>query len=450
MEEILLGRPASPPGIVVTGVTTDSRNVRDGDLFVALPGTRHDGHDYVGEAVSRGAVAAVVSRVTPWEVPQVVVPDTLEALRRLARARRRELTIPVVAITGSCGKTTTKELTAAVLGVRFRVRYSQGNFNNEVGVPLSILTLEDGDEVLVLELGVSGPGEMAPIAEAASPTVAVVTNVAPTHLEFFRDVASVRREKMTLLYYLKPGGMAVLNADDALVSSMAAERVNGFKVITFGLTAGADVKPDAVVEEGFAGSRLRFGDVEMRVNLPGRYNVLNALAAVAVGRFFRLTDTEIAAGISSYRGLPLRSEVAVNGKGVTYFIDCYNSSPAAARAALSFVASVPVRGRRVAVLGDMLELGETSDAAHRGLGRRVHELAFDLLVGFGPGGSAIVEGAVAAGMRADAALAFNDRDEMTSFLTGVLKEGDVVLLKASRRLKLEEILSALGVMREKR
>ena len=443
----LLGAEVSgDDGVRVSGVRTDSRSARAGDLFVALRGANRDGADYVADAAARGAAAAVVTAEVPEAVPQVLIEDTLEALRVLARARRHEFGGPVVAVTGSCGKTTTKDLIAAVLAQKYRVRVAPGNFNNEVGLPLSILSLEEGDEVLVLELAVSAPGEMAPLADAAAPTLAVVTNVAPTHLEFFGDVAAVRREKMTLLNYVKPGGTAVLNADDPLVASAVAELVNGLKVVTFGTSADANVRADGLVAESFQGSSFELtGGTPVELPLPGRYNVMNALAAAAVGYVLGVPEEDVAAGLAAYAGRELRSKVVVDGRSVTYFVDCYNSSPQAAEVALAFVAAAPADGRRVAVLGDMLELGETSERAHRDVGKFAAEAGFDIVVGLGDGGRLIVDGALAGGMTPEAAPSFRDRDELAAFLAERLKRGDVVLVKASRGVRLEEILDKLGV-----
>jgi UDP-N-acetylmuramoyl-tripeptide--D-alanyl-D-alanine ligase len=432
--------------LCLRGVATDSRAVRPGELFVAVRGERHDGHDYVADAAAKGAAAAVVSREVPEAIPQVLVRDTLEALRVLGRARRREFRGPVVAITGSCGKTTTKDLVGEVLARKYRASVARDSFNNDVGVPLSILALEPDDEVLVLELGVSAPGEMARLGDAAAPTVGVITSVAPTHLEFFGDVAAVRREKMALLNYVKPGGTAVLNADDPLVAAMAAEIVNGLKVVTFGLAAEADVRPEELRDEGFAGSRFKLpGGAEVELPLPGEFNVVNALAAAAVGQVLGVAGEDVAAGLRAYCGRTLRSKVATNGRGVTFFVDCYNSSPLAARASLAFVAAAPAEGRRVAVLGDMLELGAASEAAHREVGEFAGHGRFDLVVGLGDGGRLIAEGARAAGMTASATPFFQNKDELADFLARELKEGDVVLLKASRAVRLEEILDKVGV-----
>ena len=432
--------------LAVTGVGTDSRTISAGEIFVALRGERFDGSDYAADAAARGAVAVLVSREVPEAVPQILVGDTVEALRVLARARRAEFRGPVVAVTGSCGKTTTKDLIGEVLARKYRVRVAPENYNNEIGVPLSILALQEDDDVLALELGVSAPGDMAPLGEAAEPTVAVFTNVAPTHLEFLGDVAAVRREKMALLNYVRPGGTAVLNADDPLVAAMAAELVNGLKVITFGTAPDADVKPLGLTLDGFRGSRFELeGGVGVELSLPGEYNVANALAAAAVGRVLDVSAEDVAAGLSAYRGRNLRSRVVRDEAGVTYFIDCYNSSPQAAKAALGFVAAAPVEGRRVAVLGDMLELGAFGEAAHRGVGKFAAEAGFDLVVGLGEGGRTIVEGAGAAGMAPAATRWFAHKEELAAYLSGELRRGDVVLLKASRGVRLEEILETVGV-----
>jgi UDP-N-acetylmuramoyl-tripeptide--D-alanyl-D-alanine ligase len=446
---LLKGETLDGDGVRLSGVSTDSRSVRPGDLFVALRGTSRDGGDFVADAAARGAAAAVVAQEVPETVPQILVVDPLEALRVLARARRKEFGGPVVAITGSCGKTTTKDLIAAVVSRRYRTRVAPGNYNNEVGVPVSILALEDDDEALVLELAVSAPGEMAPLADAAAPTVGVITNVAPTHLEFFGDIDAVYREKMGLLNYVTPGGTAVLNADDPLLASAASELVNGVKVVTFGTDPNANVRPGNLTAEGFRGSTFELaGGARVELPLPGRYNVMNALAAAAVGYVLGVAEEDIAAGLSSYRGRELRSNVVIDGRGVIFFVDCYNSSPQAAKAALAFVATAPAEGGRVAVLGDMLELGAARESAHRDVGEFAAAAGFDVVAGLGEGGRLIAEGARAAGMAVEAAPYFGDKEALAQFLAERLKDGDVVLVKASRGVRLEEVLDELGVDRK--
>ncbi len=446
---LLKGETLDGDGIRVSGVSTDSRSVRPGDLFVALRGASRDGGDFVADAAARGAAAAVVAKEVPETIPQILVADTLEALRILARARRKEFAGPVVAVTGSCGKTTTKDLIAAVVSRKYRVRVAPGNYNNEVGVPLSILALEGDDEALVLELAVSAPAEMAPLADAAAPTVGVITNVAPTHLEFFGNVEAVRREKMALLNYVKPGGTAVLNADDPLVASAASELVNGVKVVTFGTDPNANVRAGNLTAEGFRGSTFELaGGTKVELPLPGSYNVMNALAAAAVGYVLGVPEEDIAAGLSSSRGRELRSSVVIDGRGVTFFVDCYNSSPQAAKAALAFVATAPAEGRRVAVLGDMLELGAARESAHRDVGEFAATAGFDVVAGLGEGGRLIAEGARAGGMAPEAAPHFGDKGALARFLAERLKAGDVVLVKASRGVRLEEVLDELGVDRK--
>lgn len=433
-------------GLRAARVVTDSRAAMKGDLFVALPGLRFDGHDFVAAAAQAGAAAAVVARPVSADIPQIVVGDTSEALRALARARRREFEGPVVAVTGSCGKTTTKDFITAVLSRTYRVRSSAGNYNNEYGVPLSVLALEDEDEVLVLELGVSAPGDMAVIAAVAIPTVAVITSIAPTHLEFFGDVAAVRREKGSLLKYVKEGGSAVLNADDPLVVSMIHELVNGLHWITYGFSEEARVQPLGYESLGLPGSRFQLpGGAAVEIRIPGAYNVSNALAAAAVGEILGVPESEVAAGLGAYLGRPLRGQVAQGPGDTVFFVDCYNSSPEAAKAALALVAGVPAR-RRIAILGDMLELGDSSEAAHRGVGRFAFEKGFDVIAALGPGGREILFGALNAGMPAERVLAFDTGDDLAGFIREKLKEGDVVLVKASRGVHLEEVLAAAGVL----
>lgn len=430
----------------VTGVSVDTRTICPGDLFVALRGERFDGGDFVEEAAGRGAAAAVVSRPAAAPLPQLIVADTAAALRTLAGARRDEFDGPVVGVTGSCGKTTTKDMIAEVLTGAYRVRSTVGNLNNQFGVPLSLLSLETADEAMVVELGVSAPGDMAPIASITRPTVGVITNVAPTHLEFFGDVAAVRREKASLLKYVVKGGTVALNGDDPLVASLVNELPEGVRCVTFGLGSAASVRADDCTLRGVEGADFRLpGGTRVRLAVPGEHNVANALAAAAVGMVLGLSEDAIAAGLERYRGRPLRTAVMRDGRGVTYIADCYNSSPLAAKAAVDLLASTNAPGRRIAVLGDMLELGAMSLPAHKSLGKYAAHKNVDLILGVGAGGGDIVAGAIAAGVPVSRAQAFGSRAELAAFLRRELREGDVVLFKASRRIKLEEVLVELGV-----
>jgi len=290
---------------------------------------------------------------------------------------------------------------------------------------------------------------MAPIASITRPTVAVITNVAPTHLEFFGDVAAVRREKGSLMKYVKKGGTVVLNADDPLIASLVNELPVGLHCLTFGFNDDADVRPARWESRGLEGSDFCLpGGTCARLNVPGDFNLANALAAVAVGLALGLSEGEVAAGLGRYRGRSLRTSVIRNGRGVTYIADCYNSSPLAAKAAVDLLASTPTAGRRVAVLGDMLELGAMSLPAHINLGKYAAQKGLDLIIGVSSGGADIVAAAIGAGVPEERARAFRTREELVDFLRRELREGDVVLFKASRRVRLEEALAGLGATPE--
>lgn len=443
--EIVGGRAEGGTGATITGFAVDSRNVKPGDVFIALPGDRTDGHDFVGAAVEAGAAAAVVSRPVEIDTPIVLVDDPLAAFLVLAAERRVRFTGPVVAVTGSCGKTTTKDFVAHVLSGGYSVCASPGNYNTEVGLPLSILALDDDDEVLVVELGVGAPGDMELLGPVAAPNVAVFTCVAPTHIEFFKSVEAVSEEKLKLLDYLGADATVVYNADDEMLARVPGLSPKGVRFISYGFSAEADVYAAGYKPRGFAGSSfLLNGKTRVELPVPGRFNVYNALAAAAVAGTLGV-ETETAA--DALRTVPtgeMRTEVVERG-GITYVLDCYNSSPRAAAEALDMLAEAASSGRTVAVLGEMLELGDISDGEHRRVGKHAKERGIDVLVGLGAGGALIVGGARGAGFDPGGTYTFETHEETAKFLAGFLVEGDTVLFKASRGVRMELVARELGL-----
>ncbi len=434
-------------GEEIARVVVDSRAAGPGDLFVAVPGERVDGHAFVGEALARGAVAALVSRLPEAAGPPpgalILVDDTVAALGRLAAYHRERFAVEVVGVTGSVGKTTTKELAAAVLGQRYRVLRSPGNYNTEIGLPLALLDLRPGHQVAVLEMGMRGPGQIRYLARLARPRAGILTLIAETHAELLGSVEAVARAKRELVEELPPGGVAVLNADDPRQRPMAA--ATRARVIWYGLGGGADVTAADLVPRGsgvrftLRAPRLAAGEAPVDLPLPGRHHVADALAAAAVGLAFGLGLEEIARGLASASLPEMRSRIVEAGS-LKLIDDTYNASPASVKAALETLAQV-APGRRVAVLGDMLELGDYSLEGHREVGRAAAQV--DLLVTVGTRARHARDAAVEAGLPPERALHCADRDEALERLKGLLRPGDTVLVKGSRAMRMEEIVSGL-------
>jgi len=427
------------PNAVATGYSIDSRTIRKGELFFAVKGEKLDGHDFVQQALEKGAIAAVVSQVNSprSDVPLIRVDDTLLALQTLATAVRRLWGKSLIGVTGSTGKTTTKEAIAHVLATRYRVHKSEGNFNNHFGLPLMLLKLEPEHEVAVVELGMSHAGEIAALGKIAQPEIGVVTNVAPVHLEFFDSVAGIARAKYELIESLPPTGTAVLNADDEYVSQFGRD-FRG-KVVTYGLAALANVRAENIESRGQDGSKFDvvIGHSRETVKLPllGEHNVYNSLAAIAVGVENGLTLAEAASALASLEPADKRGQVVQVGN-ITVINDCYNCNPTALRAMTDALASMPAK-RRIVVAGAMLELGPTEEDLHRKSGRYIAARKIDVLLGVRGAAQQMVEAAKQAGMQAEFV---NTPEEAGDWLAHETRDGDVVLMKASRGVKLERAL----------
>lgn len=439
---------AGDPGTVITGVAIDSRTLRPGDAFVALPGSRFDGHDFTAEAAARGAAALLVSRpplpgALPPRLPIILVDDTLAALTRWAAAHRRRFDVPVVGITGSVGKTTTKEMVAAVLGRRRRVLKSPGNFNNEIGVPLGVLAWDRTHWAAVFELAARAPGDLRHLCEVVRPGIAIVTNVREVHLETLGSLEGVAAAKGELVEALPASGVAVLNADDPRVHALG-ERTAA-RVVTFGLAPGARVRAEDVAEHDPFHISFTLvwprGRTAIRFPGAGRHLVHNALAAAATALVLGLPAADVVAGLAAFR--PGDRRLALQeAAGVTVVDDSYNASPASLRAALDAAAALPRTGRLVVVLGDMLELGPLSGQAHRQAGVWVAGAA-DVFLALGPESAAAVAAARDQGMPAGAARHFSDRRELVAALLDLVREGDVVLIKGSRGMAMDRVADAL-------
>jgi UDP-N-acetylmuramoyl-tripeptide--D-alanyl-D-alanine ligase len=429
------------PEHLAQGYSIDSRSVRAGQLFFAVKGERLDGHDFVEQALGNGAIAAVVRKDQlsryPRERRLLAVEDTLVALQTLATAVRKLWGKPLIAVTGSAGKTTTKEAIAHVLSARFRVLKSEGNFNNHFGLPLMLLKLEPEYDVAVIEMGMSHAGEIRTLARIAQPEIGVVTNVAPVHLEFFDSLAGIARAKYELVESLPANGVAVLNADDEYVSQFGRDFKG--KVVMYGTRAAADVRAENVQSNGTDGVEFDvvIGRVREHATLPlvGEHNVLNALAAVAVGLERGLNPVEAVGELATLAPADKRGQVLQVGN-ITVINDCYNSNPKALEAMVDALATMTAK-RRIVVAGEMLELGPAGDEMHRRAGEHIAEKKIDVLVGVRGLAQAMVEGARKAGTPAEF---MATPEEAGEWLAREARDGDVVLLKASRGVKLEKAL----------
>jgi UDP-N-acetylmuramoyl-tripeptide--D-alanyl-D-alanine ligase len=437
------GRVLRPGARPIRGAAVDSRLVRPGNLFVALPGEQVDGHDFVAAAVAAGAAAAIVTRPPAdigalGEALVIEVDDALAALHRIAAAWRSRFNPLVVGITGSIAKTSTKEAVAAVLGRRFRTLRSPGNMNNEIGLPLAVLDLEPDHEAAVLEMGMYVGGEIATLAAIARPSIGVVTAVQGVHLSRAGSLDAIEEAKAELVMALPADGVAVLSADDDRVRRMAGR--TAARVVTYGFADDADIRATDVRSEGFSGMAfwLHVDGDELPIRVPtlGALAVHNALAGAAVGRAAGLPLSTIVDGLAAGWSAPHRAELSVVAR-VAIVDDAYNASPGSMRAALELLAGLP--GRRIAVLGEMLELGDATAAGHREVGE-VAALVCDLLVVVGPGAAGIGEGAIAAGLDPDLVLRAADLEAARAILASELQEGDVVLVKASRGAALDVLV----------
>jgi UDP-N-acetylmuramoyl-tripeptide--D-alanyl-D-alanine ligase len=438
------------------GVATDSRRLSGGEVFLTLVGPRHDGHEYLGDAFRSGAWGAIVENrawereavrnaAAPFpERPIVVVEDTCRALGDLARFHRSRLPVRVVGVTGSNGKTTTKEMAAAIAGRRWQVHKSEGNFNNLVGLPLSVFGLEERHQVAVLEMGMNRSGEIRRLAEIAAPEVGVVTNIAPAHLEHFGSMEGVIAAKAELLDSLGAGGTAILNADDPSTAALEVS-VRGRR-LTFGTAREADFRAQGA---HFSTRGTVFtlvcpaGRVGIELSLLGEHNVSNALSAAAAAFALGAGLTEIRDGLRGVQSVAMRFEVRNYAPGVTVVNDAYNANPASMRAALNSLRLLPRPARRAAVLGDMQELGEASVEAHRALGREAANSNLDLLAAVGRFRGEVARGAREAGFAARKLHLAENWLEAAGILKGWLRPGDQILLKGSRELRLEEVLRTL-------
>jgi UDP-N-acetylmuramoyl-tripeptide--D-alanyl-D-alanine ligase len=417
---------------MVTGWSIDSRTVAPGDLFFALRGPNHDGNDHIDEVLRKGAVAAVADREVEPDGRVLLVEDSLAAMQQIAKRAREIWAGSLIGVTGSAGKTTTKDVIADLLATEMKTAKTAGNLNNHVGVPLSLLRLEEDARVAVIEMGMNHAGEIHDLAAIAKPDVGVVTNVGTAHIEAFESIEGIAAAKRELIESLPAEGVAVLNADDPRVAAMRRG-----KSILYGFSEDADVRGEDV-EDSAEGVRFRVGNARFSTVLHGRHIASNILAGVAVAQVFGIVPSRLVDAVGNLRPGKMRGE-RFEHRGIVVYDDCYNSNPDAVRAMLDVLRDTPAR-RRIAVLGEMLELGRWAEPLHRDVGGYAMKQGIDVLVGIRGAAREIVDAARLAGLNAGAALFFDDPAEAGRALKSIAQPGDAVLFKGSRGVHVERAL----------
>ncbi len=432
-----------------TGIVTDTRKIEQGVLFLALDGERFHGEDFAKEALEKGAAGVMVRMDCPQEKLEgangtiLKVADTLAAYQQIAAFWRKKFDIPVVAITGSNGKTTTKDLTAAALSAWGDVLKTQANFNNEIGLPLTLLGLEERHRAAVVEIGMRGLHQIEALAPVAAPNIGVVTNVGETHMELLGSLENIAKAKAELVEAIPAGGTVVLNADNPYVIGMIEKAAEGVNVLTFGIKESADVKGEAIRTEGNCTKfMVRYGRERHDFVIPmlGRHNVYNALAAIAVGYSLGLTTAEIRTGLLHLEATKMRFEVCQRGE-YKFINDAYNASPMSMTAAIQTLSEME-QGRKIAVFGDMLELGDVSEQAHYHVGEELAEKKFAAVITLGEMGKLIAKGASEHGI--EDVFACDSHEEAGGILEEILQAGDTVLFKGSRGMQMEKIMDCVA------
>ena len=425
------------PDTVITSIYTDSRKVESGSLFAAIPGERVDGHDFIPGCIEKGASAILCEKAPEGEIPYVLTDSTLVALKGIAEYYRSLFSIPFIGITGSVGKTSTKEFISSVLSQKYRVHKTAGNFNNELGVPLTLFGLEESHEVAVIEMGISGFGEMTRLSKMVRPDVSVITNIGCCHLENLIDRDGVLRAKTEMFTYLSESGTIILCGDDDKLATVT--EYHGVTPVFYGFDSAFPYYAKDIVEKGLEGiaCTLCHNESEISVIIPaiGRHMVLNALCAMAVGKTLGLTDDEIKRGIELFQNVGSRSRI-LHLNGYTVIDDCYNANPTSTCAGLLTLSKVA--GRKVAVLGDMNELGVDERTLHHEVGAYAREHGIDLLIAVGELSQKTAEGFGVGAVHYDTV------DDCIAAIGGYLNPGDTVLIKASHSMHFEKIVEALN------
>jgi UDP-N-acetylmuramoyl-tripeptide--D-alanyl-D-alanine ligase len=427
-------------------ISTDSRKISSGDLFIPIAGEKFDGHDYIISAFSAGAEAVVTHKyIEPIPFKTIIqVKDTLIALREIAAFYRRKFNIPFIGITGSVGKTSTKDMIASVLKEKYKVLKTEGNFNNEIGLPLTVFNLDNFHEAAVLEMGMSGFGEISNLTYIAKPDIAVITNIGVSHIEKLGSRQNILKAKMEILEGLNEKGLLVLNGDDKLLYGL--KDLLKFRTIYYGMEEGLDYQAYNIKTAGENGTyfeiTIKNTDYKIHIPIPGVHNVYNALAAIAIGIELKLPIEKIIRGISEFTNSKMRMDI-ITCKEVKIINDTYNASPQSMEAAINVLADIGGNKRKIAILGDMLEMGAWAYKAHMDIGKFAVSKAIDYILTVGENAKHIALGAIEAGAENSTIFSFENNSQLNNYLDSFLKKDDVILGKGSRGMKREEIVHYL-------
>lgn len=445
--KMVKGRLEGSSEIIVNKISIDTRTLEKGSLFVAIRGERFDGHDYIGQAVSNGAALVMVREGTilPEKVPAIFVTDTQEALGKLAHEYRKLFEIPVIAVTGSVGKTSTKEMIASILSAKYKVHKSRGNFNNEIGLPLSVLELEEEHEVAVFEMGMRGFDEISALSKTVNPDIAVITNIGISHIERLGSRQNILKAKLEILDGMNEKGIVILNGDDELLSGL--KDLLKQKTIFYGIDENQDVWAYDLSSEGEEGVHFHVktaknDDMKLFIPAPGIHNVHNALAGIAVAEALNMNETEIRNGLENFSGAKMRLSIEEKD-GIKFINDSYNAAPSSMTAAIDVLCEIAGERRKWVVIGDMLELGDWAQEAHRKIGRLVSKSGIEYMVAIGELAKWYVEGANENPDTKTVAKLFASPQEAKPYIKTLVQKGDVLLFKGSRMIKLDILLQEL-------
>lgn len=427
----------------VTGVAIDSRKVEPGFLFVAVRGARVDGHVFIPQVMEKGALCAISEkRIEGASYPYILVNSSLQALKDLAEHYRKSLNIKVVGITGSVGKTSTKEMIASVLSQKYKVLKTEGNFNNEIGLPLTVFNIREEHQIAVLEMGISHFGDMEPLAKIARPDICVISNIGLAHIEALKSRDGILKEKTDMFRFITPNGTIILNGDDDKLSTVT--QYKQIKPIFFGLNDQLEVYADHIQRLGLKGTacqvHLEGRTLDLTIPIPGPHMVYNALAGVCVGAALGLSDKEICQGVANLVPISGRNNL-IEKHGLTILDDCYNANPVSMKASLEVLTCANTR--KVAILGDMFELGEEERSLHREVGEFAAQKGIDLIISIGELSKAIHEGAISVPDFKGTALHFDSKDAFFAEMSNIIKENDTILVKASHGMEFPEIIERL-------
>lgn len=434
---------------IFSGITTDSRKVAKDNLFIPLVGEKFDGHDYIEQCFDSGAAVCLTQKPIPETAgcSAIIVKDTAKALKDIAAWHRNKYAIPVVGITGSVGKTSTKDMIACVLSKKFEVLKTQGNFNNEIGLPLTLLNLEEKHEAAVIEMGMSGFGEISRLTAVTQPDVAVITNIGVSHIEKLGSQQGILKAKLEILEGLKPEGLVVLNGDDPLLKGQRGKL--GFRTVFYGMDTALDYGAENYESLGEEGTSFNItwnkNTYRVKVPVPGVHNVYNALAAIAVGVEMNIPMGTIIDGIAEYSPGNMRQNI-ISCKGIKIINDAYNASPQSMQAAISVLEELSAKSRGIAVLGDMLEMGEMAEELHYSVGKFVRNKKIKYLITVGKDSGNISRAVADSDNTAIQTCHFNNNSDALEYILNIVRQGDYILIKGSRGMKMEQIAEGLMQM----